>query len=261
MKIATWNVNSIRARLPRVVSWLERRQPDIACFQETKVVDELFPAADLEALGYHCQFFGQKTYNGVAILTREEAVDVVRNLPSDGIDFDRRLLAATVGNVRVINIYAPNGREVGHPMYDVKLDWYSRLRTFLDENHEPAQNVILCGDFNIAPDDRDVWDPSIWKGKILCSDPERAVFGNLIDWGMVDTLRMHHSDEGLFTWWDYRGGAFHRKWGMRIDHILASSSLAEKCTVVEIDRDERKGPKPSDHAPLMATLDLDVSGE
>jgi exodeoxyribonuclease-3 len=254
MQIATWNVNSVRARLPRVLAWLERRQPDVACFQEIKVVDEDFPAAEFAALGYHCQVFGQKTYNGVATLSRIEATDVVRGLPDDAPEAERRLIAVTVGGVRVVNLYCPNGGEVNSHRYAFKLVWFRRLRAFLDAAFDPRGEVLLCGDFNVAPEDRDVWDPEVWRGQTLFSEPEKTVLKELMAWGFTDTLRQHHADGGIYTWWDYRMGAFHRGWGIRIDHLLASAPLARRCIAVEVDRDERKGEKPSDHAPVVATF-------
>jgi exodeoxyribonuclease-3 len=256
MRIATWNVNSVRARLPRLLAWLELRRPDVVCLQEIKVVDSDFPTAEIEALGYRAQVYGQKTYNGVAILARDEASDVVRGLPGDGPQSDRRLLAATIGGVRVINVYCPNGGEVGIDKYAFKLEWFARLRAFLDATARPEEPVVLCGDINVAPADIDVWDPEQWRDQILCSKPEREAFRNLVAWGFVDTLRLHHPEGGLYTWWDYRMGAFHRGWGIRIDHVLASRVLAPRCVEVVIDRDARKGEKPSDHAPVIATLEV-----
>ncbi len=254
LRVATWNVNSVRARLARVLAWLERQRPDVVCLQETKVVDDDFPAAEIAAAGYRAVVFGQKTYNGVAILAREEPADVVRGLPGDGPDAERRLIAATVGGVRVVGVYAPNGGEVGSDKYVFKLDWYRRLRAWLDAACDPAAELLICGDFNVAPDDRDVYDPVAWRGQTLCTDAEREALAGLAGWGLVDGLRLHRQEGGLYTWWDYRAGAFHRGWGLRIDHFLLTRPLAARCTAVDIDRDERKGDKPSDHAPVIATL-------
>jgi exodeoxyribonuclease III len=256
MKIATWNVNSVRSRLPRLLAWLEKRRPDVVCLQETKVVDESFPLAELQAIGYRCLITGQKTYNGVAILSLAEAVDTVKQLPGDTLESDKRLIAAAIDGIRIINVYAPNGQEVGSTKYAFKLEWYRRLREYLDFSFSPNDMVLICGDFNVAPEDRDVWDPKRWRGQILFSEPEKQALQNLMGWGFKDSLRLHHSEGGLYTWWDYRAGAFHRGWGLRIDHILVSPPLAERCTAVEIDRDERKGDKPSDHAPVIATFSL-----
>lgn len=255
MIIGTWNVNSIRSRLPRVLSWLERRQPAVACLQETKVVDENFPAADFEAAGYQVSIFGQKTYNGVAILSRHQITEIARNLPSDPPDADRRLLHVQTAGIHVINLYAPNGREVGHPMYEYKLDWYNRLNRYLRETFSPTEPVVLCGDFNIAPADDDVWDPALWEGQNLCSSPEREEYHKMLAWGFTDSIRSRHPVEQIFTWWDYRQGAFHRGWGLRIDHILLSPPLAARCRAAVVEREERKGEKPSDHAPVYVELE------
>jgi exodeoxyribonuclease-3 len=252
--VASWNINSVRMRLPRLVSWLERKRPSIVCLQEIKVVDEDFPRAEIEACGYQCTIFGQKSYNGVAILSLQPATDIVRSHPGDENDKDSRFLAATIAGVRIMNIYAPNGQEVGSEKYAYKLDWYRRLRTYLD-SQDPKSGLLLCGDFNIIPEDRDVWDPELWRGKILFSDAEKEMLRQIVAWGLVDTLRMHHPESGMYTWWDYRAGAFHRGWGARIDHILVSAPLAKRCVSVEIDRAERKGEKPSDHAPILATFE------
>lgn len=256
MKIATWNVNSVRARLPRLLDWLASRQPDVVCLQETKVVDAEFPTAEVEALGYLCATFGQKTYNGVAILSRTTGLDATRGLPGDGPDAEKRLLAATISGVRVVNVYCPNGGEVGSGKYAGKLEWFGRLRAFLETSVSPGAPVVVLGDFNVAPEDRDVWDPEAWRGQILCTEPEREAFRSLLAWGLVDALRALRQDGGVYTWWDYRMGAFHRGWGLRIDHVLASPSLASRCVDVTVDRDARKGKKPSDHAPVIATFDM-----
>ncbi len=255
MKLATWNVNSIRTRLPRLLRWLEQRGPDVVCLQETKVADEQFPGAELRGVGYTALTAGQQTYNGVAILARDGAEEVVRRLPGDGDDAQRRLLVARVADLTIMSVYGPNGQEVGSEKYAYKLEWYRRLQAFLETSATPAEPLVLCGDLNIAPEDRDVWDADKWRGQIMFSDAERAVFQGLVAWGLVDALRLHRAEGGLFTWWDYRAGAFHRGWGLRIDHILLSRPLAARCVAVEIDRDERKGEKPSDHVPVVATLE------
>jgi exodeoxyribonuclease-3 len=253
LTVATWNINSIRMRMTRLLAWLERRQPAVVCLQEIKVTTEDFPAEPLQALGYHCLVHGQKTYNGVAILSLLPVADVVHSLPGDLPGAESRFLAATIGGTRIINIYAPNGQAVGTDKYAGKLDWYRRLRESLDRL-APQNDVLLCGDFNVAPEDKDVWDPEQWRGEILFSDPEKAALRNVVAWGFIDSLRALHPEGGIYTWWDYRAGAFHRGWGMRIDHILVSSSLAQRCIAVEVDREERKGEKPSDHAPVIATF-------
>ena len=254
LTIATWNVNSVRSRLDRLLAWLERRRPDVVCLQETKVVDEDFPRAAIEAFGYHCLINGQKTYNGVAILSRQEAREIARALPGDTPDAERRVLAAEVAGVVVASVYCPNGSEVGSDKYAYKLDWYRRLRQLLEQTWMPAQPLAVCGDYNVAPEDRDVWDPERWRGQVLFSDPEKEALATLTGWGLEDTLRRLRPDGGIYTWWDYRFGAFHRGWGLRIDHILATPPLAARCLTVEVDRDERKGDKPSDHAPVVATF-------
>jgi len=255
MKIATWNVNSIRTRLPRLVSWLRRVDPDVVCLQETKVIDENFPAVELEELGYKCLTHGQKTYNGVAILSRLEMTDPVRNFPGDEPESERRLLSATVAGIRIVDVYAPNGGFVGSERYGYKLEWFRRLRSHLDSSFGPDLPLLLCGDFNVAPQDRDVWDPNKWRGKIMFSEPEKEALLNVCGWGLEDALRLRRHEGGLYTWWDYRAGAFRRDWGLRIDHILISKPLLDRCASVEIDRDERRGEKPSDHAPVIMSLE------
>jgi exodeoxyribonuclease III len=255
MIVATWNINSIRMRLGRLMQWLELKRPDVLCLQETKVVDQDFPQETLKSLGYHCVFKGEKSYNGVALLSLSMPENLLDRLPGDEEDTQCRFLAGTVSGVRIVNIYAPNGQEVGSPKYAYKLEWYSRLLRFFETHSDPGTPVLLCGDFNIAPEDRDVWDPEQWRGQILCSDSERAAYRSLLDWGFVDAVRLLRQEPGLYTWWDYRGGAFHRGWGMRIDHILVSAMLGSKCSVIEVDREARKGEKPSDHAPVLLTLD------
>ena len=253
--LATWNVNSIRMRLPRLLAWLERRRPDVVCLQETKVEDADFPLAELAALGYQALLNGQRAYNGVAILSQAPPADSLRAWPDGVEDPQRRLLGATIEGVRVLNVYAPNGGEVGSDKYTYKLEWYRRLRAFLDQAVDPAAPVVLCGDLNVAPEDRDVWDPDQWRGQTLCTEPERAAFRSLTAWGFQDALRLHQPETGgLYTWWDYRAGAFHRGWGLRIDHVLLTAPLAARSAAVEIDRAERKGAKPSDHAPVVLTL-------
>ncbi len=254
MRVATWNVNSVRARLPRVTAWLARQRPEVVCLQETKVEDALFPAQAFRELGYHSLTYGQKTYNGVAILALQQPVDVVRGFPGEQAEPGKRLLAATVAGVRVVNVYVPNGGDIGLPAYHAKLAWLAALRAWLDASADPGSDLLVCGDFNVAPGDRDVWDPEAWRGRILFSDAEKQALRHLLGWGLADSLRQLHSEGGIYTWWDYRAGAFHRGWGLRIDHILASASLAARCTGVVVDRDERKGDKPSDHAPVIATF-------
>lgn len=252
MKIATWNVNSIIARLSHVLRWLDEARPDVLCLQETKCVDERFPRERLIELGYHVETFGERAYNGVAILSRFPCADVQRGFPEDESSGHARLIAGTLGGIRIINVYVPNGQEVGSEKYRFKLDWMQRLRRFLDEHHRPDENLLLCGDFNVAPEDRDVHDPNLWRGRILFSEPEREALAKLREWGLVDAFRLHVQDGGYFTWWDYRAGAFRRNAGLRIDHIWISRPLAERCTAAWIDRAPRSWERPSDHVPVIA---------
>ena len=253
MKIVSWNVNSVRARLARLLAWLEKHEPDLLCLQETKVVDDDFPRLELEGLGYHLETFGQKTYNGVAFLSRQAPADVIRGLP--GTREEARLIAGTFGDLRVVNAYVPNGSEVGSEKYTYKLEWLDRFREFLERDCAPEEPLLLCGDFNIAPEDRDVHDPERWRGKVLCSDPERGKFRALVEWGLVDALRLGTEAAGIYTWWDYRLSGFRRDWGLRIDHFLVTRPLIPRVRDVSVDREERGGEKPSDHAPLIARLD------
>ncbi|HKX32860.1 MAG TPA: exodeoxyribonuclease III [Blastocatellia bacterium] len=252
MKIATWNVNSILARLPQVLTWTRENRPDVLCLQETKCIDEKFPFEAFRELGYQIEVFGQPTYNGVAILSLSPIEDVHRGLPEDESDLQRRLIAATVNSVRIVNVYIPNGAEVGAEKYIFKLAWLGRLRKFFDQRCDARQPLVLCGDFNVAPEDRDVYDPVLWRGKILCSEPERSALDQVREWGLVDVFRKHHADSGKFSWWDYRAGAFKRNHGLRIDHLWATESLARTSADAWIDRIPRALEKPSDHAPVMA---------
>jgi exodeoxyribonuclease-3 len=254
MTVATWNVNSIRARLPRVVDWLRRRRPDVLCLQETKTVDADFPRAELEALGYHLEVFGQRTYHGVAIASREAPRAVRCGLPDDPPEADRRLIAAEIGDLRIVDVYVPNGTELGSQRFAEKLRWFRRLRRMLEATAQPTDPLLICGDFNVAPEDRDVHDPERWRGRLLFHPDEHAALRELMDWGLVDAFRRHEAGTGHFTWWDYRSGAFHRGWGLRIDLMLMTGPLAARCRSVTIDREERRGEKPSDHAPVVAEL-------
>jgi exodeoxyribonuclease-3 len=254
MKIATWNVNSLKVRLPHVLDWLAREQPDALCLQETKTEDKGFPFAAIEAAGYRAIHNGQKTYNGVAILARAEMAEVVRDLPGFD-DPQKRLIAATVGEVRLVCAYMPNGQEVGAEKYAYKLNWLAALTDWLREELRRYPRLALLGDFNIAPDDRDVHDPAAWQGRILCSEPERAAFRALAGLGLTDAFRIFEQPEKSFSWWDYRMMAFRRNIGLRIDHILLSPELAGRCRACCIDRAPRKLERPSDHAPVLAELD------
>lgn len=255
LKIATWNVNSIRARKDRVLSWLNENGPDVLCVQETKVTDDIFPHDDLASVGYQAVVHGQKTYNGVALLTREPATDVVRGFSDEGDDEQARFIGATVAGVRVFSAYIPNGSSVGSDKYHYKLEWLRRLRGYLDANESPDTPLLLSGDWNVAPEDRDVHDPLLWEGDLLCTDAERDALQSIVDWGFVDTFRMHCQEPGKFSWWDYRMLGFPKNKGLRIDHIYATESLSSVCTESEIDREERKGKGASDHAPVIALFD------
>jgi exodeoxyribonuclease III len=254
MRVVSWNINSLRKRQDRLFAWLEAEKPDIVCLQETKCPDEQFPALALQAAGYHSVYHGEKSYNGVAILSKSESRDARPSLCDEVVDPQARVIAATVSNIRVFSIYAPNGQAVGSPAYDYKLNWYARLRACLSK--EKSAELIVCGDFNVAPEDVDVHDSELWRGAIMCSDGERTAFRQLYGAGFTDTLRLHHKEGGLFSWWDYRMLSFPKNRGLRIDAILASKSLARRCTASGIDREMRKGKEPSDHAPAWAEFDL-----
>ena len=254
MKIATWNVNSIRVRLPQVLEWLSKASPDVLCLQETKITDENFPAAAFRDAGYLAAFAGQKTYNGVATLSRVAASDCVSSLPGAPGD-QKRLLAATVGDVRVINAYVPNGEAVDSEKYAYKLDWLKSLEKFLTAELKRHARLVLLGDYNIAPDDRDVHDPKRWQGQVLCSEPERAAFQRFQGLGLTDVFRQFDQPEKSFSWWDYRGGAFQRNHGLRIDILLCSPALAADCRECRIDIEPRKNERPSDHAPVLARFE------
>lgn len=251
MKIATWNVNSLRVRLPHVLQWLEAAQPDVLAIQETKTVDEQFPLAELEAAGYNAVFAGQKTYNGVAILSKSLATDVVTDIP-DLDDPQRRILAATIDGVRVVNLYVVNGAEVGSDKYAYKLDWLAKVTAWLQQQAALYPQLVVLGDFNIVPEDRDVHDPVAWGEGILCSPAERAALQAIQALGLSDTFRQFTQPDKSFSWWDYRGGGFRRNHGLRIDLILASKLLADACQSCVIDREPRTWEKPSDHTPVVA---------
>jgi exodeoxyribonuclease-3 len=252
MKVATWNVNSINVRLPQVLEWIEGNRPDALCLQETKCVDAKFPAPAFEELGYKSEVFGQPTYNGVAIVSPLKMDNVQRGFPDDAADAQKRLIAASINGVRVVNVYIPNGSEVDSDKYRFKLEWLGRLRKWLDEECDAKKPLLICGDFNIAPEDRDVHDPDLWAGQVLCSEPEREALENIRSWGLIDLFRQHHEESGMFSWWDYRGGAFPRNHGLRIDHLWATAPLAKKCVDAWIDRMPRAMEKPSDHVPVIA---------
>lgn len=252
--VATWNVNSVRARAERVQGWLAARKPDVACLQETKVEDALFPHPLFEELGYRAVIHGQKTYNGVALIVRKdlEVNDVVRGLAGTEEECGRRVIAATVGGLRIVNVYVVNGQAVGSDKYAMKLRWLEALRGFLAEEMRKHAALVVLGDFNIAPADLDVHDPAAWEGKVLCSEPERAALAAMTALGLTDVFRAEHPEAREFSWWDYRMLGFPKNHGLRIDLMLATADALARCTSVQIDRDERRGKNASDHAPVLA---------
>jgi exodeoxyribonuclease-3 len=253
MKLATWNLNSLKVRLPQVLDWLDRHQPDVLCLQETKLEDTNFPVDPIRAAGYQPLFSGQKTYNGVAILSRAAATDVVAAIPSFD-DPQKRVLAATVNGLRIICVYVPNGESVESDKYQYKLGWLAALNAWLQQELQRHPRLALLGDFNIAPEDRDVHDPAAWAGKVLCSQPERDALKTLFNIGLQDSFRLFEQPEKSYTWWDYRMNAFRRKMGLRIDHILLSAVLSDCCSSCTIDSEPRMSERPSDHAPVIAEL-------
>ena len=255
MRLAAWNVNSLKVRLPQVLDWAARQQPDVLCLQETKLEDAKFPAADIQAAGFHPLFSGQKTYNGVAILARAPATDAVAAIPGFA-DEQKRVLAATIGTLRVICAYVPNGESVESDKYQYKLRWLAAFRDWLAAERAQHSRIAVLGDYNIAPDERDVHDPAAWEGKVLFSRLEREAFGALLAAGFKDAFRLFEQPERSFSWWDYRMNAFRRKMGMRIDHILLSDELAPACTACTIDIEPRKNERPSDHAPVLADINI-----
>ncbi len=255
MRIATWNVNSLGARLARVEEWIEYAKPDVLCMQETKVADSSFPGLAFAAAGYEAAPHGDGRWNGVAILSRVGLEDVRAGFASGADEQGCRIVSAVCGGVKVHSVYVPNGRMVDSEFYEAKLAWLSELRAHLETTADPKEAVAVCGDFNVAPEDRDVWDPTATAGSTHVTEPERRALADLTDWGLTDVFRMHHDEGGLFSWWDYRAGSFHKHEGMRIDLILLSAVLAERSTFVLVDRNARKGKQPSDHAPVFVDLD------
>lgn len=253
MKLATWNVNSLKVRLPQVLEFLAAHKPDALCLQETKSEDANFPLADIEAAGYCAEFSGQRTYNGVAILAPTTAADVNLGIPGFE-DPQKRVIAATVHDVRVICVYIPNGEAVESDKYKYKLDWLMRLIDWLKEETAKYPKLALLGDYNIAPEDRDVYDPKFWAGKVLFSEPEKAAFKDLLALGLTDSFRMFDQPEKSYSWWDYRMNGFKRNLGLRIDHILLSAELARGCKSCSIDREFRAKERPSDHAPVIVEI-------
>lgn len=254
MLIATWNVNSLNARMERVLAWLADVQPDVLCMQETKMTDAAFPALEFNGVGYEAVHNGQGRWNGVAILSKLGLDDVVYGFDeSIEPDPDSRIISAQCGDVRVHSVYVPNGRAVDHEHYEYKLDWLGRLRQHLDSTCSPEDKVVVAGDFNIIPDDIDVWDPKFFEGSTHVTPAERKALANVCEWGLTDTFRKRYPEtEGLFSYYDYQAGRFHKKQGIRIDYLLATESLAKTCTLDIVDRNARKGTKPSDHAPVLA---------
>ena len=257
MRVTTWNVNSIRSRLERVTDWLGRREPDVVGLQEIKVTDDLFPRDAFESLGYHVETFGQKTYNGVALISKSPPTDLACGFP-EGQDDQARLIAGRFDGTAVVNVYVPNGQDVESEKFPYKLGWLAKLRTFLDGWASPDEPLLLMGDFNIAPDERDLYDPEGWRGKVHFHPDEHKALAHIQAWGLRDLFRDHHEDAGLYSWWDYRQLAFPKNRGLRIDLILGTEAAAARCQGVVIERDERKGKKPSDHAPVTAFLDEPV---
>jgi exodeoxyribonuclease-3 len=259
MRLVTWNVNSLGARLEMVLCWIEANEPDILCLQETKMADDAFPAQAFADLGYQSVHHGDGRWNGVAVVSRVGLDAPARGFGSAEDAQGCRIVAATCGGVRVHSVYVPNGRSLDSEHYQYKLDWLARLRSYLVETCDPGGDVAVCGDFNVAPDDADVWDPAQFVGLTHVSAPERAALASVLDWGLVDVFRRFHPDGGVFSWWDYRGGAFHMGHGMRIDLLLVSAGLADRCTSAEVDREARKktadGLKPSDHTAVVVDFD------
>ena len=254
-KIASWNVNSLKVRLPHVLQWLESEQPDVLALQETKTIDDNFPVEEINNAGYQVSFIGQKTYNGVATICKSSIETIATSIP-DYEDEQRRVLAINNSGVTVLNLYIPNGSEVDSDKYRYKLEWFSKLHPFIKQLQKDNDRLIILGDFNIAPEDQDVHDPEAWQGKILVSPAEREEFEKLLSHGMKDCFRLFEQEEKSFSWWDYRAAAFRRGHGMRIDHILASESLSTSCSACYIDKAPRKLERPSDHTPVVAEFEL-----
>ena len=258
MKLATWNVNSLRVRLPHLTDWLAQAQPDIVCLQELKCEDAKFPRAELEAAGYRSACSGQKTYNGVAILSRSALLEVSAGIPGFQ-DEQRRVLAATAGDLRVICVYCPNGQAVGSEKYAYKLRWFAALKEYVAAEFSRHPKLAVAGDFNVAPEDRDVHDPKAWEGQVLVSEPERVAWRALLAVGLKDSFRLFDQPEKIYSWWDYRMLGFRRNAGLRIDHVLVSAELAKRCTASTVDKAPRKLERPSDHAPVIAEFSGDQS--
>ncbi|CAM4364262.1 exodeoxyribonuclease III [Kerstersia similis] len=260
MKLAAWNVNSLKVRLPQVIDWLTANPVDALCLQELKLEDDKFPLAAFTELGYHAAWAGQKTYNGVAVISRQPGADIVRNIPGFE-DPQRRLLAATLpdpagGDIRVVSVYCPNGQALDSEKYPYKLSWFAALHEWLREELQRYPKLAILGDYNIAPDDRDVHDPAKWAGQVLVSPKERAAWTQLLDLGLSDSFRLFEQAEKSYSWWDYRQGAFRRNAGLRIDHVLLSDALKDRCVASLIDKTPRANEQPSDHAPVVTELKI-----
>jgi len=255
MIIATWNVNSISVRLPHVLQWLEKYKPNVLCIQETKATDDKFPAQSFGGIGYHCEFFGEKAYNGVAILSDSKPSRVLKGFAGEPASASKRFIEVAIGPLSVLNVYIPNGSEVGSDKFHYKLKWVETLGDHLNQAHKPAEKLVLCGDFNVAPEERDVHDPRLWQNRILFSQPERDALQHIKEWGFTDTFRLHTQDGGHYTWWDYRAGAFRRNLGLRIDHVWVSAPLAGRSQTTWIDKEPRGWERPSDHAPVVAEFE------
>lgn len=256
MKIASWNVNSLKVRLEQVLQWLDHQRPDVLGLQETKLTDDKFPSEAFAELGYHIAFAGQPTYNGVAMIANAALADPMVEIPGFE-DEQKRVIAATVNGVRVLNLYVVNGQEVGSDKYDYKLSWLEAVHAWIADELSRHDKLVVMGDFNIAPDDRDVYDPEAWHEKILCSTPERNALKGMLDLGLHDTFRLFDQPEGVYSWWDYRAAMFRRGLGLRIDLVLCSDALKDACTTSYIDKEPRKLERPSDHAPAVAEFSLD----
>lgn len=253
MKLATWNVNSVKVRLPQLLAWLAAAQPDVVCLQELKAEEARFPRAELEAAGYGAAVNGQKTYNGVALLSRAPLTEVVPDIPGFA-DVQKRVIAATVQGMRIVCVYCPNGQAVGAEKYEYKLRWFAALRDYLQAEFARHPALAVAGDFNVAPEDRDVHDPKAWEGQVHVSEPERTAWRALLDLGLQDSFRLFEQPEKTYSWWDYRMLGFRRNAGLRIDHILISAGLAARCTAATIDKAPRRLERPSDHAPALVEL-------
>ena len=255
MKIASWNVNSLRVRLPQVLDWLQDNQPDVLALQETKMMDDQFPEADIRDAGFQVSYSGQKTYNGVAIISKQPQSEVIKDIHTLD-DPQRRIMAATINEVRLLNLYVVNGQEVGSEKYAWKLEWLNKVSAYIEQELARYERYVVVGDFNIAPGDEDTWDPEVWRDRILCSKPERQALQTITGMGLEDTFRLFEQEPDTFSWWDYRAAGFRRNHGLRIDLILASKAMQSCCTASYVDKNPRKLDRPSDHAPVVAEFTI-----